>query len=110
MSKNVLLVGWDPAVVDFSLLPQLDLNEEKLRRALAIDRERLTTIGYRAQWCFLKRDEGDENLLIEALKSDNPQLRQVASLSLAVIRFQGDEGTPVLDLLRKAAESAPQQR
>ncbi|MFM2126219.1 MAG: hypothetical protein RL328_2670 [Acidobacteriota bacterium] len=70
MSKNVLLVGWDPAVVDFSLLPQLDLNEEKLRRALAIDRERLTTIGYRAQWCFLQREEGDESLLIEALKNN----------------------------------------
>lgn len=69
MAKNILLVGWDPAVVDFSLLPHLDLNEEKLRKALALDRQRLTTIGYRAQWCFLKHTDEDESLLIEALKS-----------------------------------------
>ncbi|MBI3882000.1 MAG: HEAT repeat domain-containing protein [Verrucomicrobia bacterium] len=62
-------------------------------------------------WCALAlaqldpTDQAGVPVLIEGLKSENPQLRQVASLSLAVIRFQADESAPVLELLRKAAES-----
>lgn len=67
--KNILLVGWDPAVVDFSKLPQLDLNEEKLSRILAAERDQLTTLGYQSMWCYLKQNGDDERILTDALKA-----------------------------------------
>lgn len=66
--KNVLLVGWDPAVVDFTKLPQFDLNEQKLREMLTAQQGELTSLGYQSKWCYLKQNDDDERILTEALK------------------------------------------
>lgn len=66
--KNVLLVGWDPAVVDFSKLPQFDLTEQKLRDMLTAQQSELTSLGYQSKWCYLKQNADDERILTEALK------------------------------------------
>ncbi len=50
-SASVLLVGFDPAVVDYSKWP--DLTAEKLLSALEADRDRLKGLGYQAQLCFV---------------------------------------------------------
>lgn len=43
---NVLLVGWNPDVVDFSKWP--GLTAEKLRAGLEGDRDKMNTLGYDA--------------------------------------------------------------
>ncbi len=42
--KKVVLVGWNPEVVDYSKWP--GLTPEKLRAALEGDRDNLNTLGY----------------------------------------------------------------
>ena len=69
MSKRVLLVGWEPSVVDFSKVPGLDLNEEKLRRQLTADRDRLMAAGYEVDWCYLDSGETAERMVNEALQA-----------------------------------------
>lgn len=69
MSKRVLLVGWEPSVVDFSKVPGLDLNEEKLRRQLTADRDRLVAEGYDTEWCYLEASETAERMLNETLQA-----------------------------------------
>jgi hypothetical protein len=49
--KKVVLVGWNPDVVDYSKWPTL--TPEKLRAALEADRDKLGALGYDAQWLFI---------------------------------------------------------
>lgn len=46
-NTNVLLVGWNPDVVDYSKWP--DLTPEKLRAGLEGDRDKLISLGYSAR-------------------------------------------------------------
>lgn len=62
---NVLIVGLDPAVVDFSRWP--GLSEDTLRAALQAEREALAADGYDVSICFLDRGETAERVLVEAL-------------------------------------------
>ncbi len=50
-AKSVVLIGLDPAVVDYSKWP--GLSAEKLLSALEADRARLKGLGYRAELCFV---------------------------------------------------------
>ncbi len=43
---NVLLVGWNPDVVDYSKWP--GLTPEKLRAGLEADRDKMNALGYDA--------------------------------------------------------------
>ena len=53
MTQNkVVLIGWDPDVVDFSKWP--GLNADKLRAALEADREKLNSLGYAAELLFIR--------------------------------------------------------
>lgn len=45
-AKSVLLIGFEPAVVDYSKWP--GLTPEKLLGMLEADRDRLNALGYRA--------------------------------------------------------------
>lgn len=49
--KRVLLIGFDPAVVDYSKWP--GLTPEKLRANLENDRVHLNEVGYSAELCLI---------------------------------------------------------
>lgn len=63
--KSVLFIGLDPAVVDYARWP--GLSEEKLRAALAADRDALASAGYDVAICFIDRGETAERMVGEAL-------------------------------------------
>lgn len=67
-SKRVLLIGLDPAVVDYSALP-VDMNAEKLAAMLADQAEQLKQAGYDAQWCFIDTSADAERKPIEVMKA-----------------------------------------
>jgi hypothetical protein len=48
--KRVVLIGWNPKVVDYSKWP--DLTPEKLTAALESDRNKLNDLGYEANLLF----------------------------------------------------------
>jgi hypothetical protein len=49
--KKVVLVGWNPDVVDYSKWP--GLTPEKLRAALEGDRDKLNSLGYSAELLYI---------------------------------------------------------
>ena len=49
--KKVVLVGWNPDVVDYSKWP--GLTPEKLRTALEGDRDKLNSLGYSAELLYI---------------------------------------------------------
>jgi len=53
--KRVVLIGWNPEVVDYSKWP--DLTPEKLTAALEADRNKLNGLGYEANLLFVKDSE-----------------------------------------------------
>ena len=55
MAKKVVLIGWNPRVVDYSKWP--GLTPEKLSAALEADRNRLNDLGYEASLLFI--DDAD---------------------------------------------------
>lgn len=62
MSKgNVLLIGLNPAVVDYAKYP--GLNPEKLESVLRSDESRLQELGYNASMCFIDHGETAEATL-----------------------------------------------
>ena len=65
--KPVLLVGFDPSVVDYSKWP--GLTPEKLRAGLEADIRRLNELGYQAELCFVDLGATAEAHLGKALKS-----------------------------------------
>ncbi len=48
--KRVLVIGLEPTLVDFSLVP--DLNPEKVLAALKADQAKLNALGYDTQLCL----------------------------------------------------------
>lgn len=65
VSKNVLLVGLDPAVVVYDRWP--GLTPEKLEAGLRADEERLSAAGYKATLCFVDHGETAEATVRQAL-------------------------------------------
>ncbi|MEO1020805.1 MAG: hypothetical protein AAFY56_24475 [Pseudomonadota bacterium] len=53
--KKVLMIGLDPAVVDYSRWP--GLTAEKLERGLRAEEQRLNGSGYDARVCFIDHGE-----------------------------------------------------
>ncbi len=64
--KKVLLIGLEPALVDFAAL-SIPLDEPTLRAGLAADEKRLQDLGYDAKWLLIDRGETAEAVLTEAL-------------------------------------------
>lgn len=48
--KQILVIGLEPDLVDFSTLP--DLNAAKVRAGLEADKARLAALGYEAELCL----------------------------------------------------------
>lgn len=66
-TKNVLMIGLDPKVVDYSHLP-VKLDEPTLRAGLAADEKRLRDLGYDASWLLVDRGETAGATVSRALK------------------------------------------
>jgi hypothetical protein len=65
--KNVLLVGLDPRVVDYTSLP---FDEQTLSAALKADEERINRLGYQGTWCLVDLGETAESVLRERLEAN----------------------------------------
>ena len=67
MSKkiNVLLVGWNPDVVDYSKWPEL--TPEKLRAGLEGDRHKMNDLGYEAKLGLINTAETASESVIDLL-------------------------------------------
>jgi hypothetical protein len=63
--KKVLLIGLDPAVVDFKDFPGLDA--AILSAALKADEDRLNGLGYDVQWCLIDPGKTPEAVVLERL-------------------------------------------
>jgi len=66
MAKKVLMVGWHPAVVDYSRYP--GLTAEKLETALRTDEKKLNDQGYEASIGFIYSGATATDQLTEALR------------------------------------------
>jgi len=66
---RVVLIGWNPEVVDYSKWP--GLTAEKLTAALESDRNKLNDLGYDATLLFIDDAETAFNVVIEALKQEH---------------------------------------
>ena len=62
---KVLLVGWDPDVVDYSKWP--GLTPEKLRAGLEGDRDKLNALGYEAKLGLLNNADTASDRVIDLL-------------------------------------------
>jgi hypothetical protein len=67
--KTVVLVGWDPDVVDYTKWPEL--TPEKLRAALEGDRNKLNALGYEADWLFIDYADRAYDVVADALKHNS---------------------------------------
>ncbi|MFT5488964.1 MAG: hypothetical protein ACI9JL_004305 [Paracoccaceae bacterium] len=68
MAKKVLLIGLDPAVVDYERWNHL--SPEKLEAALRADESRLKELGYDAEICFIDHGETAEKTVRGYLEGD----------------------------------------
>jgi hypothetical protein len=67
--KNVLLIGSDPALGNYDAFP--DLDAEKVLAAFKVDEERLTSLGYDVQVCWI-----DHGATAEAVVKDQISKKQ----------------------------------
>jgi hypothetical protein len=70
--KNILIVGIDPVLIDFSGpdVAAQNLNADRVLSALHSDRERLRGLGYEAELCLTDLGETAEQVLEERLKRE----------------------------------------
>ena len=66
--KRVVLIGWNPEVVDYSKWP--DLTPEKLTAALEADRNKLNGLGYEANLLFIEDPETAFSVVKNALDQE----------------------------------------
>jgi hypothetical protein len=67
--KRVVLIGWNPEVVDYSKWP--DLTPEKLIAALEADRNKLNELGYETNLLFIDNAETAFSIVKNALEHEN---------------------------------------
>jgi hypothetical protein len=63
--KRVLVIGLEPTLVDFSLIP--DLNAAKVMAALKADQAELNALGYDTHLCLTDLGETAEAVVLEKL-------------------------------------------
>jgi hypothetical protein len=64
-AKKVVLLGWNPEVVDYTKWP--GLTQEKLRAALEGDRDNLNSLGYEAELLYINDAETAYDTVSNAL-------------------------------------------
>ena len=102
--KTVLLVEFDPSVVDYSKWSGPTL--EKLRAGLEADRTRLSELGYRAEMCFVDLDATAE---VHLTKTLNASPRDCVLIG-AGVRTSQDHFLLFEKLLNVVHEHAPAAR
>jgi predicted RNA-binding protein (virulence factor B family) len=75
--KKVVLVSWDPDVVDFSKWPRL--TKEKLVAILEGDRDKLWAPGYQADILFIQSAESAYDTVINALNKTTYDCIQIGA-------------------------------
>lgn len=99
--KKVLLVGWNPDVVDFSKWPGLDA--DKLRSVLNADCDSLNALGYQADQCFIN---DQDSAAADVLKVLNNTTYDCVLIGAGVRKV--DEHFSVFEVLVNAVhQSAP---
>lgn len=68
-SKKVVLIGWNPAVVDYT--KWADLTPEKLTAALEADKEKLNGLGYETTLLFIETAETADQVVKKNLIAEN---------------------------------------
>ena len=104
MSKNVLLIGLDPAVVNYDKWP--GLTAEKLEAGLRRDEDTLTDSGYDANLCFIDHGETAEDTIRTELES----VEYHCVLIGAGVRTDPDEFILFEKAINIVHEYAPQAR
>jgi hypothetical protein len=66
---RVVLIGWNPAVVDYSKWP--DLTPERLTAALEADKNKLNELGYEANLLFIDNAETAFSVVKNALNQES---------------------------------------
>jgi hypothetical protein len=63
--KRVLVIGLEPTLVDYSLIP--DMNAEKVMAALKADQVKLNALGYDTQLCLTDLGRTAEAVVLQKL-------------------------------------------
>ena len=100
-TRKVVLIGWNPAVVDYSKWP--DLTPEKLTAALEADKDKLNELGYEAELMFIY----DANTAYEAVKGNLAAGNYDCVLIGAGVRTVPEHFLVFERLVNAAHESAP---
>lgn len=103
-AKNVLLIGLDPAVVNYERWP--GLTAEKLEAGLRRDEAALNDSGYNARICFIDHGETAE----EAVKARLAETEFACVLVGAGVRTDAEEFLLFEKLINVVHEHAPGAR
>ena len=101
MSKKVVLIGWNPDVVDYSKWP--GLTPQKLSAALEADRNRLNDLGYAASLLFIDDEETAYTVVKNALQGESYDCVLIG----AGVRTVADHFLVFERLVNAVHESAP---
>jgi hypothetical protein len=107
-NKSVLIVGIDPALIDFSS-PEFaphNLTAERVLSAGRAEIERLHGLGYQADWCMIDFGETAERVLEEKLKGKSYDCILIA----AGIRMVPSNSPLFEKLVNVAHSNAPQAK
>lgn len=104
MSKNVLMVGWHPSVVDYSKYP--GLTPEKLETALHADENKLQGLGYETSLVFIRNGDTAADEITEKLKSTAFDVVMIG----AGVRKDDDHFLVFERLVNAVHEHAPQAK
>jgi len=64
--KSVLLIGFEPTLLDFATIP--DLDAAKVTAALKADEARLRSLGYKAELCLIDLGKTAETVVLDRLR------------------------------------------
>ena len=103
-SKKVLMIGLDPAVVDYDKWP--GLSAEKLEAALRKDEAALNALGFAASICFVDHGAAAERTVADALARSSFDCIMVG----AGVRTDPDEFLLFEKLVNLIHERAPGAR
>lgn len=104
MAKNVLLIGLQPDVVDFSQVP--GLTESKLLAGLDMSAQLLNSKGFNAEWCLLDCGENSVNDVTERLLNRKNEVVVIG----AGIRIDPKHLILFEQIINKVVELSPQSK
>jgi hypothetical protein len=64
--KSVLVIGFEPTLLDYATIP--DLDAAKVTAALKADEDRLRSLGYEAELCLIDLGETAEAVVLDRLR------------------------------------------